>query len=419
MNVGSIIKYYRTKRGMTQTELSEGICSTSHLSKIETNMYAANEETVGMLLDKLGLKLEEVSERLNEMKELLQEFIEAIFTQDRELSKSLYEKVLENKDYMEASELVNLYHLYMYRYRIWNQDLEGAREYSKILHKIKNTFNTIESNVYTFFQAIYFTVTEKHEDAIKLIKSFLENPLPLGNYWIAEAYYQLSYAHISINQNEAGLIASKKAYDIYVSECNFTRQIHSQMIIGICYMRLGLYNEALGIYKPLLRNTRMHYRDSLYFSILINYSRCLYLSKEYVKVQRYIDEVLEIVEQYSPAHATSLLIWLENTLKRNRVNDQWHSRIHVLRKISEMIDSKYYYHYSVYLEKFEFSQVDGVKYAVKWLYPYLIKSKNYSDAREVIEAIIDYYNQVGDPVQAKEYYDQWRSLIEKERTLYD
>ncbi|WP_227394410.1 helix-turn-helix domain-containing protein [Jeotgalibacillus aurantiacus] len=418
MNVGSIIKYYRTKQGMTQTELAEGICSTSHLSKIETNMYAANEETVGMLLEKLGLKLEEVSGRLNEMKELLQEFIEAIFTQDRELAATLYVQVIENQDYMLSSELVNLYHLYIYRYQLWNQEAEKANESLKILQKIKNTFNSIELNIFSFVQAVHCSTKEDHEMTIKHMNNFLENPIPIGNYWVAECHYQLAYAHISINQNEAGLITGKKAYDLYVAECNFTRQIHAQMILGICYTRLGLYNEAIVVYRPLLRNVRMHYKNSLYVSVLINYSRCMYLSKEYSKVQRHVDEALQLVEPYTDSHGTALLIWLENALKTKKVNKTWHSRVLLLREISAIINDKYYHHYSIYLEKLEFSQVDGIKYAVKWLYPYLIKVNAYSDAREVVEEIIDYFNQVGDYVKAKEYYDQWRTLIEKERNYH-
>jgi len=59
MNVGSLIKYYRTKQGMTQSELVEGICSVPHLSKIENNGKEGNDQTIDLLLKRLGANLME------------------------------------------------------------------------------------------------------------------------------------------------------------------------------------------------------------------------------------------------------------------------------------------------------------------------------------------------------------------------
>ncbi|KIL44657.1 hypothetical protein KP77_28780 [Jeotgalibacillus alimentarius] len=418
MNVGSIIKYYRTKKGMTQTELAEGICSISHLSKIETNMYSANEETVGLLLDKLGLKLDEIADNLAELKEILQEFISSVFMRDTATIDTLFEEMMQKEDYFETSEYVNLFHLYKYRYFLNKADLKEAQVQMKILQRLKTTFDPIESNILTFFNGFHYTITEKTEEAIKALNKFLENPLPVGGQWVGEAYYLLARAHVSMNQNEAGLIFSKKAYDIFMNESNFSRQVHSQTIIGISYMRLNLYNEAIAIYKPLLQNTRMFFRDSLYAGVLVNYGRCLHMSKQYGKAQKYLDEALELAEPYTESHAVGLLIWLENVQKNRKVNKQWHSRVQLLKESYKETYGKYYYHYSTYLEKLEFSQLEGVKYAVKWLYPYLVKHQNYGDAREIIEVIIDYYNDIGDFTKTKEFYDQWRLLIEKERIYY-
>ncbi|MDE0583542.1 helix-turn-helix domain-containing protein [Planococcus sp. A6] len=57
MNIGSVIKYYRLKHNLTQSQLADGICSVSHLSKIESNTYTPHEETYEALLSKMGVQL--------------------------------------------------------------------------------------------------------------------------------------------------------------------------------------------------------------------------------------------------------------------------------------------------------------------------------------------------------------------------
>ncbi|TFE04071.1 helix-turn-helix domain-containing protein [Jeotgalibacillus salarius] len=417
MNVGSIIKYYRTKKGLTQTELADGICSTSHLSKIETNMYSANEETVNMLLAKLDLQLEDITGDLREVHDLLESFMHALFMQDRESIENLYEELKEKEDYILTSEYVNLYHLYMLRYYLFHWDDEGIQESLNMIKKIKNTFDPIEKNILVFFRGFHYSMNEKYEEGLKTVHEFLRNPLPVGGMWIGEASYILSHLYTSLNQNEAALTFSKKAYDVFLTESNFIRQVHSQMILGISYMRLNLYSEALTVYKSLLRNTRMFFKDTLYPGVLINYARCQYLLKEYSKAEKSTNEAIDLSEPFSYSYGTSLLIWLECKVKLNDIDKKWHSRMRLLKETDTIIGDKYFFHHLNFLEKYEFSQYEGVKYAVKYLYPHLIKLQSFSDALEVLEKIIDYYESVGDTEKVAYFYSQWRNLITRERKL--
>ena len=59
MKIGSLIKYHRTKLGMTQNTLAMGICSIPHLSKIENNSKEGNRETIRLLLERLSINFQE------------------------------------------------------------------------------------------------------------------------------------------------------------------------------------------------------------------------------------------------------------------------------------------------------------------------------------------------------------------------
>jgi transcriptional regulator with XRE-family HTH domain len=59
MSIGKVIYYHRRKQNKTQEQLCQGICSVTHLSKIENNAKEANPKTLQMLCDRLQISLDE------------------------------------------------------------------------------------------------------------------------------------------------------------------------------------------------------------------------------------------------------------------------------------------------------------------------------------------------------------------------
>ncbi|MFX0112798.1 helix-turn-helix domain-containing protein, partial [Bacillus pumilus] len=59
---------------MTQSGLAEGICSVSHLSKIENGSNEANQDTINLLLERLGISQETLSQTARHLLSLLDEF---------------------------------------------------------------------------------------------------------------------------------------------------------------------------------------------------------------------------------------------------------------------------------------------------------------------------------------------------------
>ncbi len=61
MKLGAILKQVRNQQGLSQKELSEGVCSQSMLSAIENNQYTPNAELLIKLCQRLGISLSEFS----------------------------------------------------------------------------------------------------------------------------------------------------------------------------------------------------------------------------------------------------------------------------------------------------------------------------------------------------------------------
>jgi len=119
MKVGSLIKYYRTKQGLTQSELVEGICSVPHLSKIEHNEKEANDQTIHLLLQRLGADLSNVYEQNNTVKRLLDEWIECINYFQIEEAKEIDRKLDGLVDFIAYTPHLFLYELYKMRYLLF------------------------------------------------------------------------------------------------------------------------------------------------------------------------------------------------------------------------------------------------------------------------------------------------------------
>ncbi|WP_193065021.1 helix-turn-helix domain-containing protein [Oceanobacillus oncorhynchi] len=97
-NLGAIIESTRISLNLSQSELAEGICSQSQISKIESGQISPYIHTVVKLSKKLGI---DPKYFLNYIYKDQYEFVAH--------SKESIRKAISNKDYDEVKRLVNLY----------------------------------------------------------------------------------------------------------------------------------------------------------------------------------------------------------------------------------------------------------------------------------------------------------------------
>ena len=141
MNVGSLIKYYRTKQGMTQSELVEGICSVPHLSKIENNGKEANDQTIDLLLKRLGANLMEVQQKNVLIEKLLDDWINDINYLQVEKARGLYDHLSGLSEFIAYTPHLYLYELYKLRYYLLIRETDKAKIHYKWLEKHKKNFS--------------------------------------------------------------------------------------------------------------------------------------------------------------------------------------------------------------------------------------------------------------------------------------
>ncbi|NQD68786.1 helix-turn-helix transcriptional regulator, partial [Bacillus haikouensis] len=74
MSSGILIKFYREKNELTQEELGKGICSVTHISKIERGNTQYSPEITQLLSKKLGIDLEKEMQALQKFERLLDQW---------------------------------------------------------------------------------------------------------------------------------------------------------------------------------------------------------------------------------------------------------------------------------------------------------------------------------------------------------
>ncbi|MFD0049027.1 helix-turn-helix domain-containing protein [Actinomycetes bacterium NPDC127524] len=256
MQIGSLIKYYRTKEGLTQSELSEGICSIPHLSKIENNSKEANAETLALLLQKLGKNVKDIEKNEQEIKQILDQLIENIHFYQTENAQADYATLQDKLELIPHTDYLYLYELYKFRYCLFTYQIQESEEQKKWLQKHKKNFSQHETYLYNCYSAIYLILKRKLSEADSLLMSLIHNQH--GELFLsAEVYYHLAMVKGYLNQPGQAIFYARKALQLYTNHFNLRRMLHTHMILGINYTQSDIYAEAMECYKHLLRNTEI------------------------------------------------------------------------------------------------------------------------------------------------------------------
>ncbi|OCA87558.1 hypothetical protein A8F94_06780 [Bacillus sp. FJAT-27225] len=255
MEIGPIIKYYRTQKGMTQKELAEGICSIPHLSKIEHNSKEGNRETIALLLDRLGIEVEDIEGKDEEIKQLLDAFDAAMNFQINSEADSVFEKLAELGSLVHFTSYMYTYELAKYRYFLFKGYADDAENQYELLRKQSNNFSRPERNLFDYFTSIHLMKKGKYHQA-DLILERLDGEF-IGTVNIGEFLYHRAFAKSHMLQPGHSIHFAKKALQHFMEQHNFRRILHALVLLGIDYTYSNIYEEASSCFEHLIRNAEL------------------------------------------------------------------------------------------------------------------------------------------------------------------
>lgn len=388
MNVGSIIKYYRTKNKLTQSQLADGICSISHLSKIESNAYLPHESTIKALLSKMGVQLNNEVEKHKRLEKLLGNFIDCSLYYDLETMRELYNQLEVENDYIRSTDLVNQYELYKFRFYIYDSDTVRAERQRKLLERMKASFLAPEHWVHHFFQSLYWSMLGENTRSLEFLNSLDLGIQSIPQKFEGEFYYQKARMLVLAGRYELSAHFAELAVQFFQLHHNYFRLMHAQMLLAINYTRRNLLVQAESIYEVLIRNTHLTQQLELHNQTLYNYT-------ELLKVKRKPGEALEILETlkekidkntyFYKAVLVSLLEAMVDTGQDASLLAE------ELKAISQSSEDKYFHIYANYFNKRNFSQPDLWTYCEEIMFPFFRKHGYIKETNNIASELANHF----------------------------
>jgi HTH-type transcriptional regulator, quorum sensing regulator NprR len=299
MNIGKAIKFKRKESGLTQEELSNGICSITYLSKLENGKLDSqiNDETLNLLCSRLGISQEDLTSDSEELLDLLFEWYEKICEQDLSQSADLYNKVQKKISNSSNYETTIFFELFKLRYFIQKKDVGKSIKIHKDIEQKIDLYTPRQLYYYHKFLGYLYRerdMLEKSEH--HLHKSIgLDQDLKINE---PDLYYLLGIVQSRLGNYIRSFEYLHKAEVLYSDLIDYNKLFRINIIISINYILLGEYDLAIEKIEVLLQQAKKLKKEVNTIAMLKHNLGYAYFKKEkYQQSYNILLETLEMKEQ--------------------------------------------------------------------------------------------------------------------------
>jgi HTH-type transcriptional regulator, quorum sensing regulator NprR len=293
---GKLIKFHREDSGLTQEQLARGICSTTHLSKIERGITEYSSEITDLLAKRLGINMDVERSRYHSLQVKLSEWNDSIIMIRTNEIHQLKEEI-EKEPLRFLSDFFIQYHLLLARYYLFLNKNEKAKEILDMFENKNYSLSPFEHNLMLHVKGIYYYSIRKHHSCIKVLKQ-IDDEYPNSEY-----YFHLAKAYHSIHSNTFAYYYGQRALQFFQKTLNILRVIDSETLILI----------QLNAKEPFdMEDTKQQYDKLLRLCESVNSKERQHkihnnLGFEYFRRKRYTDskesyeKALKLIDEETPA----------------------------------------------------------------------------------------------------------------------
>lgn len=288
MYEGRIIKFYREKYHITQDKLGKGICSDTHLSKIERMQTAYAPEIITLLCERLGINKDKELKKLIHIQERISRWQDVIIMNLIDEMDQINNE-LKNEELIQISEYHNLYKLLRARYLLTKNKVHDAFVIIKEINKIESKLTPFESNLLKHVLGIYNLAINDYLKAIQVLKE-IQNEV----YNNPEYYYHLAMAYHTIQSPVLAYFYAEKSRQYFKEKNNYLRVIDAEMLMLIQAQDNSYNSEIIKRFENLIISCDLCNAPDRKARVLHN------LGYEYFRIGKY--------EQASRCYRESMLI---------------------------------------------------------------------------------------------------------------
>jgi HTH-type transcriptional regulator, quorum sensing regulator NprR len=401
MSIGKVIYYHRRKQNKTQEQLCQGICSVTHLSKIENNVKEANPKTLQLLCERLQISIEEENKKSELVKHKLDEFYETMERLHQEKAALLYKELQECKEYVHCTEMIYLYELYMLRYYLLLQDFPRFEKSSRGIHKYISKFSPFEAYVWDLLQAIYYGSKEQFPQAL-LFLSRMENKAEEYRAKISEYYYFRSALHGHLGHYSLSIHYAYKTLHVFQQTNNLVRMVHVKMILAVNFIHIGEFDKGKEMLVHILSDAEMLQDTETKALSLHNLGFLHYRQGNIDQSLDYYSQALQYKEKNSASYYITISYLAEALISFSQNKK-------AAELLSEALDSFQDQKSPRYIElKILYLEAAGTKkslihYLIKHGLPIIEQYSNIDRGIKYLQLVADYYEKKQDYVSANHY----------------
>lgn len=293
MHEGKIIKYYREKAHLTQEQLGEGICSDTHISKIERGLTDYSPEIIQLLSQRLGIDIEQELHRVIQIKKRLFRWQEVIIMQQNNEMDEIHQE-LKHMSLLRISDYKIMYQLLLARYELMRSNPDSAYRIIKELQKLQLKLPPYEINLLKHVWGLYYLSQQDYVQAISTLNDITEMDYPNPEY-----FYHLAVAYHMLQSQVMSYYYAEKSLKYFKEMNYFLRGIDAEMLMLIQLKDEENLDFRVSIerFKNLLQSCDMCHAPDRKAKVLHNLAYEYYRRKEYESASRYYQQSMELKDK--------------------------------------------------------------------------------------------------------------------------
>jgi HTH-type transcriptional regulator, quorum sensing regulator NprR len=297
---GKIIKFYRERQNMTQKELGDGICSGTHVSKIERGLTEVSRETIQFLAHRLEIDIESEMKTYTTLDLLLKKWEESIIMKLDTKAENL-KKQLEQTALLQIPDFYRSHTLLLTRYYLMTGELSKVETLIAEMDKWQDLSHR-EKNMLLHIKGIY-GLQCKHDyfEAIDLLKQ-----VDLAFYNNPEYYYHMAVAYHSTNSRVLAYYYASKALHFFEKAHCYVRVIETEMLMLIQIEQDLTSGPQVEKYMELIEKCENFGLDRQKSLLLHNFGYHLILHGNYEDACRYYQESMNLKDPNTSFYLGSL-----------------------------------------------------------------------------------------------------------------
>jgi HTH-type transcriptional regulator, quorum sensing regulator NprR len=338
MDKGKIIKFYRQKAKLTQEQLGYGICSNTHVSKIEQGKTDYSSEITSMFSKRLGINIEEELMRYKNIKRLLHCWHDAMIRERDEEIESIKNK-LEEEPLLTISDYQVLYELLKARYYLLHHELRQADKIIKSIKKKHKHLPPHERNLLKHLSGMYYL---SKKDVVKALAAL--RTVDVDDYKNEEYFLTLAASYFASGSKVMAYYYAEKSLRSFINSNNLLKMIEAEIIMLMTRESDGDsdFQQKVEQYDALIQTCDLCHAFDKKARLLHNLAYEYYNRSKYESAKRLYEQSMNLKERNSTCYLTSLEGFIRSShdghlLTSNELEELVYEGISIARDLKEYL----------------------------------------------------------------------------------